>query len=467
MRYRLPIVMICCMLAACSERKQQQQAAPPNVLLVVVDTLRADRVNAVRDGKPVMPHLRALGGEGARFTRAISPGSWTKSVMASIFTAQEVYTHRVWYSVEDERVTGNRGMSDVIPEAYETMAESLKQHGYDTHAVQTNANLLQALGFAQGYGEGDYVFRAPSKATDVNAIALAALEEAKAPFFLYVHYMDPHGDYSPPQAHRFTAPDLSEEEKALLPPPVFKRLVKRAVNRELGLPHEEMPEVTPAAQEAFKALYDGECRFLDTQLHQLLSRVQKAHPNTLIIITADHGEELWDHGSMGHGTTVYQELLHVPLIITGPNVRRRSVDTYVNTGNLMPTLFSYLGLPMNPAWQFKLDLLATDLPETPIISRTLGPTRDLNVDIASLIKGGYKFIQSYSHNERMLFSLESDPQELENIAGEHPEIAAEMERFLEQYHRTMRGQQAEETAPAQLTDEQLEELKSMGYLPGE
>ena len=194
-------------------------AASPNVLLIVVDTLRADRIDAARNGVPVMPKISAWAKESWNYQYCVTPSTWTKPSMVSMFTSLYPEVHRVLFGVHDTIVADQPAESDAIPDSLMTLATYLKSSGYQTAAIQTNPNLGENFGFHQGF---DTYFFSPYPAftgDKVTKKALVTLDELKPPFFFYVHYMDPHAPYNPPEPHRTAfgpEPALPESDQNLL-----------------------------------------------------------------------------------------------------------------------------------------------------------------------------------------------------------------------------------------------------------
>ncbi|MBP8127988.1 MAG: sulfatase-like hydrolase/transferase [Candidatus Hydrogenedentes bacterium] len=450
----------------CYARYDGAPPRAPNVVFLLLDTVRADHAGAARNGKPITPHLDAFAKGAAVFTNTVTPCSWTKPAMASIFTSLYVDAHKVFYSARNE--DPEHPVSDVLPEAFETMAEWLAAAGYETFGVQTNANLTRVMGFAQGFDEGRYVFENGWRADWVTQQALYALDELREPFFAYFHYMDPHAPYDPPGAYRTffgPEPDLTDQDRALLENETFMAYCLDRVKCALGLQAAPaMPDFSPQGKEYVRTLYDSEIRFMDDQLGPLLDRVQAKYPHSIIVIASDHGEEFWERGGMGHGATLYQEQIRVPLLIRAPGLAPGPVDTPAELVDILPTIAGLLGREPDPAWQ-GTDLFRAGLAHEPRFSRTYGPWQDLYVDAEAAVQGEMKLVSDNARAVTQLFDLAADPRELANHAMDDPGRTSGLAVLLDA-HRAANQAIGGAAATQQMTldDETRALLDSVGYI---
>jgi arylsulfatase A-like enzyme len=464
---RLLSLASACVLAslACNQphttSERSIQAREPNVLLLVLDTLRADRLHAVRDGVDVMPQLRELASQSVAFTHATSPSSWTKPAMASLFTGLYPDAHHVMFSADP--ASPERATADVLSSELETLAEFLSKAGYQTAAIQTNANLIEEFGFRQGFDV--FEFYPGAAAGDITKRAIEMSMEMTGPYLLYVHYMDPHMPYTPPAEYRelFGKPPALTEADAIAFDNIMRYLVDY-IDWKVGLKTERAyEELSIAGKQEFQTLYDAAVRYLDEELAKLTEHIRTSFPNTLIVILSDHGEHFWEHGLMGHGLTLYNEELRVPLLISGPRIAPSVVQTPVNTINILPTIAAYLDLPASPQWQATQDLLRN--PEaTPVFSRTLGSYPSLGVDASAVEIYPHKLIQ----NERRpaeLYDLGTDPVEQSNVITASPDEAQALKQLLEHHaHETRaRGEQFLPPPKAMLDQQMIDILTGQGY----
>ena len=334
-------------LAAC----QSPTDTPRNVVLIVIDTVRADHLSVYGYHRPTSPSLQQLASRGALFSRAHATASYTRASTASILTGQ--------YPVVHGAITHSDSMSPQIP----TLAEVLKSAGFSTVGIYRNGNVAGTFGFDRGFDSyevpdkdflrrakgdpaiGDVVYVSQTDDSLLTSSAVPFLEgqaTGARPFFLYLHLGGAHDPYSPPP----TAPTFFEGEltdtarlfytqplKPLRDGPTALRQILRGT-----------AEVDDRTREQIVALYDGEIAFADAQVGAILEALEKAGKadETLVIVTADHGEEFWDHGSLGHGESHFQEQLHVPLIVAGPGVRPGTIEEPVSLIDLFPTILDLL-----------------------------------------------------------------------------------------------------------------------------
>ena len=278
-----------------------QGASGPSVLLVTIDTLRADRVGVYGLPDAATPTLDGLAASGVLFEQAIAAAPLTLPSHASILTGQYPPTHGVRHNAIF-RLGGEA----------ETVAERFQASGVDTGAVIGAAVLDPAFGLDQGFDVYDaklpqersaaagFFERSAQGVTDA---ALSWLRRTDGRFFLWVHYYDVHGSYHPPE-------------------PFKTRFAKRP--------------------------YDGEVAYVDQELGRLLQGLEQSgrRSNTLVAVTADHGEGLGEHGEAYHSYLIYDSVLHVPLLLSGPGVPAgRRVPSVVSTTGLAATLLHLAGLP--------------------------------------------------------------------------------------------------------------------------
>lgn len=443
----------------------------PNVVLLVIDALRHDRVEAERDGIPVMPALKGLRDESLWFANATAACSWTKPSMVSMFTSLAVPAHGVEYSSVVKNVPVAQRF---IPETLKLLPECLRDAGYYTMGVQTNPHLTGEMGFAQGINDYPYLPLAAADRVTQEAHALLEKHAGEMPFFLYLHYIDPHEPYWPPERYKRLFNAESGVEPARLPrlePGAFKKYFDDA--RMVGAGWKQEREIEPFSREekeVVRAYYDGEARFADDQVSRVLESIARDFPNTLIVVTADHGEELWDHGSTGHGHTLYNELLHVPLLMMGPGIQPRVVEQPAQAIDLVPTIAGYVGIAPSDAWQGR-DLLQGDgSGPAYVFSRTRASLPVEMVDLHAVQHDCWKLVADQHTGEALLFNLAEDPGETRNMQVENPDIVAAMRNALAA-HLAQCGSLRErlkipehEGEPAELSDETMQQLRDLGYV---
>ena len=333
LRWLAALVAVCA-LAACGPK------AAPNVFLIVIDTLRADRVGWYGDERRLTPFLDSLAGRGTVFWNAYAQTSWTSPSVATILTSRYASQHNVIH------------FGSVLAPQEQTLAESLQQRGYLTAGFSGNAGVSPRFGFAQGFNQflvfppEHQTADAKGRAEELNAAGLAWVERTRRehpgiPLFVYLHYMEPHVPYNPPSAvlDRLlrTRPRPEERRQGVArAQAAIKEMWTGGLNR-----------LTADGVTGLQDLYDAEIMSLDLQLADLFRqlREQGLLTNALIVITADHGDEFREHGRIGHGATLYNEVTHVPLLLLTPHSYwRADVRDTVSLVDIAPTLLDYLGV---------------------------------------------------------------------------------------------------------------------------
>jgi arylsulfatase A-like enzyme len=307
----------------------------PNIVLITVDTLRADHLSSYGFDGQTTPHIDALAAESALFERAVAASSSTAPSHASMLTSRYVREHSIGYRNGGTRLKGET-----------TLAELLRDAGYATAAFVSNHVLRRELGFDRGFEHFDDRLPKPEpnrpqiferKADATSALALEWLAGTDAPFFLWVHYQDPHGPYAPPAEFLGSAgvpvePELEEEPIPLL-----------SSNTEFGgVPaYQVQPGLTRPSQ--YRARYADEIRYVDHWIGELLAQPQLR--DAIVLFTADHGESLGEAGRyFMHGTSSLPAESHVPLLLRAPGVAPRRVAEIVSHLDLLPTLLELVGL---------------------------------------------------------------------------------------------------------------------------
>lgn len=336
------LVLALC-FAACS-------AAPrPNILVIVIDSLRADRADFYDTHRDLTPFLNSLAERGDIFWNAYAQSSWTSPSMASLWTSRYPSQHGV--------NAFNSMLSDTEP----TLAKILKEHGYATGGFSANFLLSKAMGFAQGFDRYQ-VFADPPKprnmsfkarAERVNREALAWLDTVRgqgaapqeaAPVFLYLHYMEPHFPYMPTK-------DPFDRILAQRPNPLEERQI---VYDMLFIHRNRWRQTDEATVAVLRDLYDAEVLNLDAKLSELFSELKSRGflDHSIVVITSDHGEAFLEHGSTSHGNTLYNEVIHVPLLllVSGQSTRM-DIRRPVSLVDLGPTLLDLIGVSAPPAFE--------------------------------------------------------------------------------------------------------------------
>jgi arylsulfatase A-like enzyme len=309
----------------------------------VVDTLRADRLGSYGNTRGLTPFLDALAARGVRFANAHAASSWTNPSVASIFTSRHPSEHTV--TSFDSR----------LPAGETTLAERLAQARYRQVGFVANFRLSRELGFGRGFDEWfPYVEGQKTRLSRMTTDAETFLDLAwlpassrwwrswtRRPSHLYFHCMEPHAPYLPPADVRTRF--AGEPPPGLTPESANDALTSLAWDR-----------LDSAAVAYLASLYDAEVADLDAELRSLFASLDAEGllANAVVVVTADHGEEFREHGLLGHGTTLYEEELHVPLIIVAPGLAPGTViEEPVSLVDLAPTILDLLGLSPEPHFE--------------------------------------------------------------------------------------------------------------------
>ena len=419
-----------------------REARRPNIVLYVVDTVRADRLGLYGYDKPTSPRLDAFAADALVFENAYAQSSWTRPAVASLFTGLLPPAHRA------------AGRRSVLAEDAVTLAEILSAAGYEAMGLVRNPNVHRNFGFAQGFSR----FRSEDRDRDETMLERVRLwlderRDPGAPFFLYLHAIDPHGPYDP-------APEFERMFDAGDAPAHY-----RTVRYLLELNRRDV-EPAEGAAEALSRLYDAEIAQSDRAFGDLLDELEARGlaADTAVIHVSDHGEEFQEHGRWEHGLSLYEEVLRVPFVMRLPGVSARRFETPAQHIDLLPTLLGYLGI-RGPATDGR-DLLA---------ERRRGDAGSdvyahLDLDgrrAAAVIRGRYKLVLPLSPSqgsEPLLFDLQADPGERENLAASRPAV---VERLLEVLAaRNLLGEvEPGVEIDSDGTDEELKRrLRALGYL---
>lgn len=447
---------------------------PINVLLITCDCLRADVVGccAADNGSSLTPNLDQLAGMAVTFKTAISQGFRTPVSMPSLFTGK--YPNRLKWSTIQSPFGRKRQFRCLLMGEEKRIAEVLAEHNYKTAGIHSNPLLTSSFGYEKGFqyfyddlflkkarlpsGLKRWIYRLPHMfrastympAAKLNQKALTWLRKAQEPAFCWLHYMDAHGPYQSKKGFSY----LNRIRADLL--------FRKAVNKP-------------------KAITDNECRilfdwykeevgYLDDQLGKLFESLRRMgkYENTLIIVTADHGEEFREHGRLTHHSTLYEEIIHVPVIIKLPYSQHQGkiVEKPIELVQIFPTILDVLG--------FETDLALDGKSLLPLIDGN-GEQSQSDFAIsqgkfspkyrAAIRNEEWKLILDDSLPRPELYNLKKDPRELSDVVRDNPQVAFELETLLrENLTKTFGGNGKSESPQENVDKEVLERLKELGYL---
>ena len=453
---RVALAACAALLTSCAPATVER----PNLILLVVDTLRADHLGAYGYPGPISPALDEFAAESILFERCSTQAPWTKPAMASLFTSLYVQVHGLTSS-DHEVATG------VLPAEAVTLAESLRGADYRTAGFVANSWLLGRYGFGQGfdlYHDADATLTTPAtRLTHAAGTWLDGLDRER-PFFLYLHFMDVHAPYDGPRED-------------------FDELRPHVESRPDALSEHEVPynrwnniEIRPPwADEAmrhevgyWRARYASGVREFDRRIGGFLDYLRESGylRTSYVILTSDHGEELFEHGDWSHGQNLYDHQLRIPLLVRAPRAAGagRRVRSPVELVDLMPTLLRLAGAPVPESTQGR-DLSGVLLgDEEPGLRLTYATAAQRQPDLYSVTSGRFKLVMDLSSRRSDLFDLVADPGERANVAAREWGSKRRLEQELARHVAVTleNGPLRSQTAP--VPPEVRERLRALGYL---
>ncbi len=413
------LLCLLCVLACGGEKE------PPNVILIGVDTLRPDHLSCYGYGRRTSPNIDRLAADGVLFEKVVSQCPWTLPSFASVFTSLYPTQH------------GAGAVRSKMKSSFPTLASILADAGYTTGAIISAGPLSAENGVARGFRDYDCDPKTwPRVAPEVTDLALRWIDDNRtAPFFLFLHFWDPHEPYIPPQPYDtlFYSGRGNETGEALA-----HRFLEGERFREGSFPEEDLKRII--------ALYDGEIAYTDKAIGDLLSGLadRGIAGNTMIVLHGDHGEEFLEHGRFGHGATVFNEVLMVPLVFSYRRALRvgARIDRQVRLIDIMPTILDVLGIAGEYGFEgVSLAPLLTGDGDVVANEGALFPP-GVAYSEAVRVAGEAKSVSAYPlkliyyllSREHMAFNLRDDPTETTNL---FPDEAQETEPLEALLHRAI------------------------------
>ena len=437
-----------------------QEVSRPNILVYMIDTMRADQIGCYGAATKT-PAFDRLAAEGVLFVNASSPASCTRPAVASLMTGvapsvHGVHNYKMYLSPATDALT--------------RLPELIKSAGYLTVGIVANPNVATVFGFDKGFDVYKELYRERTSlrtptSYDLVADAPVVVAEVKRvleavpagqPYFLYVLSIDPHAPYTPPAPYEtMYDPDASSERDGGL---AALSVFDSAYQTGHALPPDKI-----------RALYRGEISYGDKHFGELIEWMRETGrlDDTLVVLTADHGEEFLDHGHRAHGHSVYEELTHVPLVLRYPEEfpagERREEE--VDLLDLSATLVVIAGGEVPATW-FGRDLRASLTPR-PIFSVNRQPTM---VQFAAR-QDGWKLIFDETADEVRCYYLPDDPGEQHPLGGEAFErtkelLAGKLEEFRK-YAELLHTQMVAGDMglnEAEVPEDVLRSLRALGYV---
>lgn len=455
----------------------------PNIVLITPDTLRGDHLSCYGYDKISTRFVDSLAEEGVLFENAISTSPWTLPSFASLFTSLYPTVHGAGREVSFAVHTG-------IREGVVRLAEVLKEVGYHTRALSQSWFLGEDFGFRHGFDYYNNMWRGLEdiRAREISkrkkaflwsylvdpgkkiskSIAQATTDEIidwlevndQYPFFLWVHYLDPHFPYKRVKNYNLDTNYKGKLTDDLVGNMDFFQLRTGAYR------------LNQDDKKYFEVLYDEEILYIDESIGRILDKLKQINQtdNTLFVFTSDHGEEFWEHGRFGHGIGMHQEVINVPLIMKLPGILPSGarINQHVSLVDVMPTILDILGV------KHKIKLEGESL--LPLINGDQTSDRAVFNELPkffenrkSITKNNYKLIYFPSSKNAELFDLEKDPHEMKNIYHENQEIGLSLKQEIlawikDSEEKALRMDKIEKSAQIKPDDEAKERLRSLGYI---
>ena len=450
----------------------EAEPAGPNVVFILLDALRADHLSAYGYPRETTPVIDALARGGVLFRNARSHGNRTIISVPTIFTSLYPSFHG----------TVGRG-EKVRPLAGEhtTIAEVFRSRGYATVGLMSNVYLKRGYGLGQGFDVADRfyaeryllglykllrhlgVIERPRYASALHPDAGEVTESGVhwlshlegRPFFLYAHYMDTHHPYSPPPPYDTMFGSGGAEPSPL---DLFRKTTR-------SLRGSEADTLTPREIAKLKDYYDGSIRYADDEIGRLVAAAGRASGkrDLVVVVTSDHGDEFFEHGSFHHENLLIEELIRVPLVFwsTSGFARGTEVASLARHVDLLPTLSELIGAetPREAAGRSLVPMLRGEKDTVTTESYAEGDY------CASLNRGDWKMVMVDSTGSFHLYNLAVDPGEKEDFALKAPDVYLEMKARLSEFaDRAKAAREAAGTAETEADEETIRKLKALGYI---
>jgi len=503
LRMRIRALLPLLLFASSCGDPEPEPLPTTNLVVVVLDTLRPDHLGCYGYARPTSPNLDRLAGQSAVFEQAQTSSPWTAPALLSLMTSLHPSVHQVHDFPNPGRMS----------EGVTTLAEVLRQAGYETAAFTEGGYAKGEFGLDQGFdhyppNEGDELSNV-SNLTHPSRLASnldRTLEWLRAPrdrpFFLFFHTYEAHGPYRAPQEFiRRLRPTWDEAvEHARVREAIERWNTSREIDRDglillevhqhhcaldgqpaieheqalrarLASLREEGAPFPPEVLALVRDLYDAEIAYLDSELERLWKELDALglSDDTVVVVTSDHGEALGEHGRIGHGTVLHEELMRIVLLVRAPRVAPQRVGQLACSVDVMPTALELSGVP---------------LPASPLQGRSLAPLlngskQDLTFAYGTAVtrpgqemswhalrSGPWRYVADDSEGRRWLYDLRSDPGEERDVLAERSEIAERLAILLASRLRAdqLLRRDVEAASKGELDPDMLRELRGLGYV---
>jgi len=410
-----------------------------NVVLVSFDALQAAHVGCYGYPRKVTPFLDEVARQGFTFRNAISVASWTVPASMTWFTGVYPSQHRMTnkYAVYNDQEKKLANLKELSPKLI-TLADIMKHNDYRTGGFTGNAGVSGGFGYEQGF---DFYYYPRGKFGSIEESIPRAIRWLQAnkekKFFLFLHGYDVHGQRTPDTGYdyRFVDPDYDRKYTGTE--------LEQEILREEGL---EKGKLTLRDEDVrfWRAVYDEKIQRMDKQFGEFLAALDRLGltEKTLFLLTSDHGTEFYEHRRFDHGFTLYNELIHVPLVIKLPGQTSGTVITdRISSIDVMPTILDVLNLkvPAQAQKQLRGTSLAATMAGEPARRNVFSETdyRDYTFKRSIITPDGWKLIYTLEEKSRELYHLQDDPGEMMNLADAHPDRADQLQRTLFSHFKSL------------------------------
>lgn len=387
----------------------------PNIVLIVIETLRPEFLGCYDRRSKLTPEIDQLAERSVLFENAVAQSSWTRPSVAALLTSTYPSTNGVV----------GRTSEDMLSASFSTMAEILESAGYDTFGITTNSNLIKELGFAQGYQIYSYAERAEASALNLAVKNWLSHRQCREkPFFVHLHYYEPH-----------------------------KYFWNSAIGREVINPPRKLFLDPPDAESSLNlrstiAYYQMKIKEIDAGIGELMDviesySVREDSSDTLVILTADHGEELLDHGGFWHLFTLYPEVTHVPLLIRYPKWLPHRVSPAVQHIDVLPTILDLIDSDALPQMEGKSLLPLVEGSQQSELHDLIFSETFYHDHIVAVRSDSYFYILNLTKNTEELFHHQTDPWGQNNVVSSRRDVAAQMRKRVLEYLHTGRASREE------------------------
>jgi len=402
-----------------------------NIVMLSFDAVQAAHIHSLGYPRNITPTIDAMAKEGFNFTNAISTSSWTVPAAMSWFTGVSASEHKLFnkFSVYNPPNNKLSKMRELAPHLV-TLAEVLKQNGYATGGFTGNAGMSGVFGYSLGFDT--YFDKIKFGGMDKSIpLALDWLKDKKdKKFFLFLHGYDAHGQHVPEGGFDYRFVDKGYDRK------FTGSKEEQEALREEGL-EKGVVNVRDEDVRFWRAIYDEKIQRTDADFAGFLKAFEKMGlmDKTIFILTSDHGTEMFEHNKTDHGFSLYDELVHVPLVLKLPNRKDGKVITdQISSLNVMPTILDLLDVkvPANVAKQMRGKSLSPALQGKSMSEDVFCETdyRHYTFKRSIQTKDGWKFIYTLENKSRELYNLKNDPKETKNLVETEPKKAYELEQRL-------------------------------------